>query len=518
MSIFERPIYGKESSMTSGEKAKSVFHPTINMVQVKRATSIPKQIPGINEIVICQRKGIAVCLRKAIMTDHISITYSTDNPAYYIKIYTKDALQIDLIQNIVSRMLEAKVCIPGVCWPLDTICNRDGAFVGILVPSSRGIQLTKSIYNGSAGLSQFFPYWNKQDLCQVTLTILEIIRKMHNIGVMFGCINPASIYIVNPKEVYFVDTDCWQIEGFPSFSRNQTFTPPEMLRSNQQRFLYTLDQENYQIALLVFMLMLPGKFPYAKWKSVENRDSIVDMAFPFSVGGGMRRSRDAEHPSGVWRIVWDHLSYKMCEAFYNTFHANGINAKEGCRLKVEDWIRITSEYNRRLSAPSCQDSLELFPKTFRRDKKRTFVRCQICGQEHPDFYFLRNVTIAKTKVDVWEKGYRICIPCANDQSDMSFVCQCCNRQFFYTNRSKIIHAIGESDFDFKRQKWCKSCKKQTFKCVRCGKEVPIFQIREFQDKKRNMQINVCQSCFKELIEEVKKERNQRSARRSRYFF
>ncbi len=61
MSIFERPIYGKESSMTSGENAKSVFHPTINMVQVKRATSIPKQIPGINEIVICQRKGIAVC-------------------------------------------------------------------------------------------------------------------------------------------------------------------------------------------------------------------------------------------------------------------------------------------------------------------------------------------------------------------------------------------------------------------------------------------------------------------------
>lgn len=518
MTIFEQSLYGKENSMNYGASDNSVFHPTINMVQVKRVSAITNQIPSNNATVICKHRGFAISLKHAIMTDHISITYSTDNPDYFVKIYTRDALKIDLIENKIRRMLQIKVRIPGVCWPLDTVCNKDGAFVGILVHSSKGVQLTKSIYNGSTGITQFFPTWDKQDLCQTTLTMLEIIRQMHNMGIMFGCINPASIYIVSPKEVYFVDTDCWQIEGFPSFSRNQTFTPPEMLRTARQQFLYTLDQENYQIALMVFMLMLPGKFPYAKWKSVGGKDSIVDMAFPFSVGGGMRRSHDAEHPSGIWRIVWDHLSYKMCEAFYNTFHADGINAREGKRLKVEDWIRIVSEYSSRLTLPSYKDSLELFPKTFRRDKKRTFVRCQICGQEHPDFYFLRKVTVAKTKVDVWQKGYRVCIPCANDQSDKSFVCQSCNREFFYTNRSKIIHDIGESDFDYKRQKWCKTCKKQTFTCVRCGKEVPVYQLREFQDRKRNLRRIVCRECFQELIEEVKKERNQRSVRWNRHSF
>lgn len=252
--------------------------------------------------------------------------------------------------------------------------------------------------------------------------------------------------------------------------------------------------------------MMPGKFPYTKGKKVDERNSIVDMAFPFSVGGGMRRSKDAERPSGIWRIVWDHLSYKMCDGFYNTFHSSGKYARLGNRLKVADWLKITSEFANDLANPNREESRSMFPRTFRHDGKREFTRCNICGQEHPNFYFVHNIYVQKEKIDIWGRGYRICIPCAGDQSDVSFKCECCGRQFYYTNRTKVLHEIGKSDFDFKKQRWCRDCKKRTMRCGHCGQEIPIYQLKEFEDRLRKQKKNVCGSCFKELIEKSRQEK------------
>lgn len=254
------------------------------------------------------------------------------------------------------------------------------------------------------------------------------------------------------------------------------------------------------------MLMMPGKFPYAKGKNADERDSIIDMAFPFSVGGGMRRSRDAERPSGIWRIVWDHLPYQMCDEFYNTFHSNGKYARPGYRLNTTNWLKMTKDFNEILMNSNSADSCSMFPRTFRRDGKRMFVRCNICGQEHPDYYFIHSIYVQQEKIDIWERGYRICLPCASDQSNMSFQCECCGRQFYYTNRMKVLHEIGKSDFDFKKQRWCNDCKKRTIKCGHCGREVPIYQIREFEDRLRNLRTNVCGNCFKEMIEKSKQEK------------
>ena len=100
-------------------------------------------------------------------------------------------------------------------------------------------------------------------------------------------------------------------------------------------------------------------------------------------------------------------------------------------------------------------------------------------------------------------GYRVCLPCAVDQSDTSFTCKSCGRTFYYTNRTKIVHEIGRLNFDWSGQKWCNACKKHSVKCSRCGAEVPLYQIREFQDKRRNLTKSVCGKCFSELLSEAK---------------
>ncbi len=506
MHLNQVPFHSAADWLGSTAQGVKPFKITTNPVSVERSIKVPNHIPKTGEKVITKYNGSALRLKEALMTDHISVTYATDHADYFAKVYTLDVLELDMLENKANRMLREKIEVPGVCWPIDILNDDNGCFVGILVPASRGVQLTRSVFNGATGLSQFFPKWNKNDLCDLTITILDKICKMHDLGLLFGCINPASIYIASTKDVYFVDTDCWQIEGYPALSRNQTFTPPELLRDNKTQLIYTMDQENYQIGVLTFMLMMPGKFPYAKGRNANERDSIIDMSFPFSVGGGMRRSRDAERPSGIWRIVWDHLSYQMCDGFYNTFHANGKYAKPGCRLKTTDWLKMSKNFANALITSNITDSQSMFPRTFRRDGKRVFVRCNICGQEHPDYYFIHSIHVQQEKIDIWERGYRICLPCASDQSNMSFKCECCGRTFYYTNRTKVLHEIGKSDFDFKKQRWCKDCKKRTIKCGHCGREVPIYQMREFEDRLRNLRTSVCGNCFKEMIEKSRQEK------------
>lgn len=485
------------------------FKITSELVTIKRVSNAATIIPTTGDNVGTANNGTEIQLKDALMTDHSSITYSTNDPKYFAKLYTANSLQLDIWENKAKRMLLEKVNILGVCWPVDILKDKFGRFIGILIPASKGVQLTRSVLNGMNGLSQYFTQWDKRDICTLASTILFKICKMHDLGLYFGCLNPASIYVNSAEDVYFVDTDSWQIEGYPAISRNQTFSPPELLKENKAQLLYTVDQENYQIALLTFMLMMPGKFPYAKSKGAAECDSIKNMAFPFSIGGGMRRSKDSERPSGIWRIVWDHLPYHMCDSFYNTFHSDGKYAKPGQRLNERAWLGMVKDFNVSLSTAEQKDSRSIFPRTFRCDGKRTFVKCDICGQEHPDFYFMHKIHIQKETINIWDRGYRVCLPCADDQSknkDAYFKCECCGRVFFYTNRTGIIHKIGKADFDWENQKWCRNCKKRKVRCNHCGRDVPIYQMREFNDKLRNLKVNVCGDCFKEMIENAKHER------------
>ncbi len=508
MSFYDPDKSNKPQKPEKPEKQvpQKPFQLSKTFAQISMSTNSPAVVPKTGERVMAGELGTEFVLKNAVMTDATSITYATNDAGFFAKIYTPQALKLDVFENKAKLMLKENVNIKGVCWPRATLNNSSGVFVGILVPASSGVQMTRAVLNGASGLEKFFPNWNKSDICDLAYTVLDTICKVHKLGVLLGCFNPATVYIVDKDEVYFVDVDNWQVEGYPVMSRNITFTPPELVSEQKKPHLYTIDEENYQMALLAFMLMMPGKYPYAKRKNNNEIDCIRDMAFPFSVGGDMRRSAEAERPSGVWQIVWDHLSYKLCDSFYNSFHSSGKFSKSGARLKDYEWVNMIGEYKKHLSFEQNSDSRELFPHTFRRDGKRIFEKCSICGKQHPVFYFLRNIRIQSEKVNVWNKGFRVCLPCAVDQSDACFTCRSCDRTFYYNNRTKLIHQIGKSDFDWSNQKWCSDCKKQTVRCSQCGVETPIYQIREFEDRVRRQTRSVCGTCFGKLIDEVRSRR------------
>lgn len=490
------------------EKAEPMLFPhATQLVQIGRTPNPVTAVPGKGAVVTATGTEKRYTLREPVMTDHSSITFKTDDAAYFAKIYTAAALRIDLFENKAKRMTQQKIDLPGVCWPQDILKDGSGRFVGILVPASAGVQLSQSIFNGTSGLKKHFPNWDKRDICAVALTILRTVCALQKKGILFGCFNPASVYIVSTDRVYFVDADTWQLEGFPVLSRNLTFTPPELLGDPQKVRLFTADEDKYQTALLAFMLMMPGKYPYAKKNRKTDDDSLRNMSFPFSIGGDLRRSQDAERPSGAWQIVWDHLPYKLCQNFYHSFHQAGSFSKPGTRLRSSTWIEQIEYFGKHLQTAEGAQSRVLFPATFRKDGKRTFIRCKECGQEHPEFYFLRKLRIQGEVVNIWDRGYRVCLPCAVDKAnapDAQFTCQCCKKPFYYTNRTYIMHQIGKLDFDWGKQKWCSACKKRTVPCGRCGKDTPIYQFKDYRDERRNLTKSVCGTCFSELLNEEKR--------------
>ena len=154
------------------QEEKPFFKWITNPTPVGRAVKVPLHIPTVGEKVCAKYNNTILYLKKALMTDHISVTYATNNMNYFAKIYISDVLQLDMLENKAFRMLQEKVEIPGVCWPVDMLTDNNGYFVGILVPASKGVQLTRSVFNGATGLSQSFPQWDKKDLCVLTMTIL----------------------------------------------------------------------------------------------------------------------------------------------------------------------------------------------------------------------------------------------------------------------------------------------------------------------------------------------------------
>ncbi|MDY4574613.1 MAG: hypothetical protein SPD90_06110, partial [Intestinibacter sp.] len=180
-------------------------------------TSIPdtklniSRIPSENEIVYTSQGEIK--LTKELGAGGEAIVYETSTP-YVAKIYKKDNLTARKYEKI-KLMLTKKINCQGVCYPVEIVYNSNKEFVGYLMPKAEGIELQKSVFGPKPLFLRKFPGWKKRDTVQLCITILKKIKYLHDRNIIIGDINPANILVVSPEQVYFVDTDSFQVEDFP---------------------------------------------------------------------------------------------------------------------------------------------------------------------------------------------------------------------------------------------------------------------------------------------------------------
>lgn len=323
-----------------------------------------KSIPDVGQYVLCG--GKEVLLLKCIASGGEGSVYETNTP-YVCKIYKKEKIEKSKIEKI-KLMTSKRINFEGICWPVDIVYNKYNEFVGYLMPKASGKELQKCLFVKPL-LIKNFPNWDKRDTVQLCLTILEKIQFLHKRNIILGDINPMNILVVDSKEVYFVDTDSYQIEGFPCPVGTVNYTAPEIQRKKFNTFLRSFGNEYFAVATLLFMIMLPGKPPYSQQGGESPIENIIKMDFSYPLGEHSNRKA----PDGPWRYMWSHMPYYIKEAFYKTFRKNEENSLENSRLSTEEWYSKMEHYLELLDNGKLKEqdqmSIELFPTRYKNIQK-----------------------------------------------------------------------------------------------------------------------------------------------------
>lgn len=429
----------------------------IRMVMRKSRT-----VPKTNDVVYTSDNQ-RIKLGDEFMSNPQSITYQTDKLGMQVKIYQSQWLSISYFEDKVKRMLEKPIKCEGICWPEDIIHNEEGEFVGILVPAAEGYQLKQQLMC-QQGLETAFPAWNRKNLTHLVNTILDKIIYLQDRNILFGLVNPGTIFVKDENHVFFAEMDTYQIEGFPILSHEKVMQAPELQDLNEGIRLYTKQQDNYEIALLIFMILLPGKFPYNKGKNKNISESVKSMNFAFRYGR-QGEEHGAREYFGLWRFVWSHLGNDLKQAFYYTFQKGKAFSNPENRRDARFWQRKICDLEQELTNPYDIESLSIFPRTFKRFSGTKTITCTKCGIAHPDFYYRYP-----------EK--RICNSCLGKPSDIHFVCKTCNKSFYYDFGTLFKYEKLVETKQFSMPTHCPYCRSDKRKCKCCGELVPTFRLND----------------------------------------
>lgn len=452
---------------------EEIFQISKEVTKIEDSKQSISYIPKENESVYAV-DGTAISLIDKVAAGGEGIIYTTNTP-YVAKIYKKENNTRRKYEKI-KLMLSKRIKCQGICYPLAALYNNKKEFIGYLMPEARGKELRKSLFIKKL-LEKNFPTWRKRDTVELCITILQKIKYLHDRNIIMGDINPANILVVSPKEVYFVDTDSYQIEDFPCPVGTINYTAPEIQRKHFSGFLRTKGNENFAVATLLFMIMLPGKPPYSQQGGEDPISNIIKMDFSYPFGDNSNKKT----PDGPWRYIWSHLTYDLKKAFYNTFRIDGENSKKDDRLSVNEWLSIFKYYLELLDSGKYgkQDEMseELFPTRHKKNPKIEYVICKLCKNEVAE--------------DQCKNG--ICRECL--KKGEVHTCKKCGKEILYTNYEKYIK-------NSKRFEVCQDCFNhgnevriyQT--CVDCGKKFEITNNQYDFYVNKNLSIpKRCKSCI-----------------------
>ena len=284
------------------------------------------------------------------------------------KIYSMSKLTNSKIEKI-KLMISKPIYDQDICWPIDLVMNSYNEIVGYTMPIAKGHILSK--VQNRAFMQEYFPKWKKKDIVTLAYTIVEKFYYLHERNIIVGDINTRNIMFTSPTQVYFVDTDSYQIEGFPCPVGTNEFTCKELLESGAKfpEFLRKWGHENFSLATLIYVLFMNGKHPYAIRGGSDPATNIKMDKFPFPYEANNSKGviiADTRYvdliPVGPWKLCWDLLPQYIRGAFYATFNDKGNYHNPNNSISSESWMILIYQYLDELKQES-KKSLknEIFP-------------------------------------------------------------------------------------------------------------------------------------------------------------
>lgn len=334
------------------------------------ASDIPlnaKVLPRTGDTVVTPA-GKRVSLGIKISQGGEGVIYETDTPSLVCKIYHTEKLT-SLKRSKIELMVTRKISRDGICWPTDCVLNQHSEFVGYLMPKAQGKTMFAAMFVKPV-LLKTFPSWGRIDLLNVCLAFLEHIRFLHKLNILVGDINAQNLLVTQDStKLWMVDTDSFQIEGFPCPVGTVNFTAPEIQGVNYGTFMRTKEHELFAVATMLFMILFPGKPPYSQQGGASPSENIKAKKFPYRDFDDQENASGENTPQGSWETIWNHLKKDVRVAFHRTF-------RDDDRVSIDDWVGLLSRY--RFSVEKKYLGNEIFPTSYFFIRDPITVACGKC--------------------------------------------------------------------------------------------------------------------------------------------
>lgn len=322
-------------------------------------------IPREGNVVRSGSRGNVKLLR-ALSSGGEGTIYRTDRPGFVCKVYHQGRITT-LRRQKIELMLSRPIDRDGICWPVDTAFNDANDFVGFFMPEAEGKPIQTSVFVKPV-LEKTFPGWKRVDLVRLCLAFLEHVEYLHRLNIIIGDINPLNLLVTaDSSRLWIVDTDSFQIEGFPCPVGTVNFTAPEIQGRSYSTFLRSKDHELFAIATMLFMILHPGKPPYAQQGGGDPGENIRNGNFSYPLG----EDSSGNAPEGPWRRIWSNLIYDLKDAFSRSF-------KEKQRLPISEWHHLLEKYRFCIEEQKSHSN-DLFPDSLK-ILDPIEVACGKCGK------------------------------------------------------------------------------------------------------------------------------------------
>lgn len=223
--------------------------------------------------------------------------------------------------------------IRNVSYPKELLFDTKGQIAGFIMSHFEGNSLYETVFIPKIVKKSG---WDRIDLAQLTIRILERFIELHELGVMMADINPFNILVTKDRIPVFIDVDSYQIWGYPCQVCTLEYLSPRLAaeKADRGKLWREFEDEYYAITVLIFKIFLVGKNPYARNGAGSLEANLRSRDFVFPEGYD-----DTDNiPRGPWQRIWYNLPYNMRAAFYKTF-------REGIYLRPEKWIDIIRSYD-----------------------------------------------------------------------------------------------------------------------------------------------------------------------------
>ena len=320
----------------------------------------------------------------------------------------------------VDLLIKSKLKNPSICFPELIVTTNSGKVVGYVMPKVKGVTLHKLLMGAKLSINKVFPGATKKEMVQLCIAIITAVKYLHDRNIIIGDLQWDNIIVESPTKISIIDTDSFQLNEFPCPVGKVVFTAPERQNQAYGTYMRRFSDDLFALATIIFLIMIPGKFPYDMRGGDDVQQNIIKGDFSYANG----ENSNGQAPMGNWRYCWSHLPRDLKEALYNTFRKGEKYNSPETRLTAGEWLSIFQRYLRRIENGEIMTidsmSLDLIPVRYKYQQGVAYARCLDCNIEWPQ--------------DILKKGSGYCPRCLDNGEE--YECSECGTPLIYTRREQ----------------------------------------------------------------------------------